>query len=96
MINVKSKHCIYDGCIKHPNFNLPTEKDGKFCVKHKLDGMVDVRNKHCSHEGCIKRPNYNLPTEKDALFCAEHKQNGMLNVKNTQRLRVKIIQSVKN
>jgi len=40
MINVKSKHCNHEGCVKRPNFNLPTEKDGKYCFKHKSDGMT--------------------------------------------------------
>jgi len=31
MINVKDKRCIHAGCIKIPNFNLPTEKDGTLC-----------------------------------------------------------------
>jgi len=63
------KKCNNAGCIKHPVFNIPTEKYGKFCFEHKLENMIDVKNKRCNHDGCIKIPNFNIPTEKDGTLC---------------------------
>ena len=41
-LNKKKYHkkCIHEGCIKHPNFNLHTEKNGKYCFDHKLENMT--------------------------------------------------------
>ena len=82
MIDVKSKRCVYEGCNKHPTFNLPTETKPLFCFEHKKENMVDIKHKRCVYEGCNKQPTFNLPTETKPLFCFEHKKENMINVKD--------------
>jgi hypothetical protein len=45
MVDVKHRTC--ESCDKHPAFNIPGEKRGRFCSEHKLDGMVNVKNPKC-------------------------------------------------
>ena len=52
MINVVSKTCEYDGCIKQPCYNISGEKKGRFCANHKELNMVDVINRKCEIIGC--------------------------------------------
>lgn len=41
MQNVNGGRCAGPDCTKQPRFSLPGEK-GKFCSKHRGEGMVDV------------------------------------------------------
>ena len=82
MINVKSKRCIYEGCMKQPTFNLSTETKSLYCAEHKLKNMINVKDKLCTHEGCMKIPLFNLPTETKGLYCFDHKLVNMINVKD--------------
>ena len=56
MINVKNKRCEYDGCVKQPAYNIEGEKQARFCVIHKEDGMIDVKHKRCKTHLCYTRP----------------------------------------
>ena len=80
MIDVVSKRCEYDGCKTSPTYNIEGEKQARFCVIHKEDGMIDVVSKRCEYDGCETRPHYNIDGEKQARFCAIHKEDGMINV----------------
>jgi len=82
-VDVKNKRCEHEGCTSlNPIFNQPTERRGRFCAQHMLEGMVDVRSKHCEHEGCTSQPVFNLPTERRGRFCGKHKREGMVDVQN--------------
>lgn len=74
------KRCEYEGCTRRSNFNLPSEKQGRFCNRHATDGMINI-NAICKHIGCTIQSFYNLPTEKKGLFCSEHKTPEMINVR---------------
>jgi hypothetical protein len=80
MINVKSKRCIHDKCMKYPAFNIPTEKQALYCIEHKKKNMINVIYKQCIHDNCMIRPTFNLPSETEALYCIEHKKVNMINV----------------
>lgn len=41
MQNVNGGRCAGPNCSKQPRFSFPGEK-GKYCSKHREDGMVDV------------------------------------------------------
>ena len=82
MINVTNRRCEDISCQKHPHYNIPGEKSGKFCNEHKQPGMVNVKSKKCQDPNCQKHPLYNFPGEKSGLFCNEHKQPGMVDVKS--------------
>jgi hypothetical protein len=64
MVNVVAKVCEHDGCTKHPAFNNPGEKGGRFCAAHKLGGMINVKSKVCEHDGCAKIPSFGDPGER--------------------------------
>ena len=72
MINVKSKTCQKEGCLKQPSYNTSGEKQGIYCTEHKLDGMVDVVNKTCQKEGCETRAGYGK-LFKPKIHCAKHR-----------------------
>jgi len=78
MLDVKSKRCIFEGCITMPTYNLPTETNAVYCSEHKLENMIDVKHKRCIFEGCMTRPNYNLPTETKPIYCSEHRLENMI------------------
>ncbi len=54
MINIAIKKCIYENCLKQPNYNFNTEKRAIYCAQHKTYGMVDLIHKKCNQEGCSK------------------------------------------
>ena len=74
------RQCLHAGCSKRPVFNLHGQTKGKFCVDHKLPGMIDVKNKVCDHDGCTKRPVFNLHGQTKGKLCSAHKLPGMINV----------------
>ena len=76
----KKKICIHEGCKTRSNFNIPGKKNGLYCDKHKLNGMINVNSKKCIHEGCKLIPHYNIPGSKRGLYCVSHKSNDMINV----------------
>ena len=82
MIDIKSKRCIHNNCMKIPNFNIPTETKALYCFEHKLENMIDIKHKRCIHDNCMKRPNFNIPTETKALYCFEHKLENMIDIKS--------------
>ena len=77
--------CEHPGCMKHPCFNVPGSKAGRFCSEHKEESMVDEKHKPCEHPGCIKQPYFNVPCRKARRFCSEHKEESMVDVKNKTR-----------
>ena len=81
MVDIKHKHCIFEGCNKQPIFNYPDQTKGLYCLAHRKEGTIDVVNKKCIFEGCIKQPNFNYPNEKNAIYCLLHKLPTMINVK---------------
>jgi len=82
MINVKNKRCEEENCETRPTFNYKGEKEGKYCYKHKKEGMIDVKNKKCEEEDCETLPTFNYKGEKEGKYCYEHKKEGMINVRS--------------
>jgi hypothetical protein len=78
MEDVVSKKCIE--CHSQPSYNLPDEKIGIYCKKHKLQDMIDVRSKKCQFPTYDKQPVYNIQGKNTRIFCKEHKEPGMVNV----------------
>ena len=76
------RYCVEEGCLKRCVFNYETEKIGKYCVKHKKEGMINVISKTCIYEGCKTIANFNVKEEKQGLYCVKHKLDGMIDVKN--------------
>lgn len=71
--------CKEVNCKTQAYFNLPNEKTGIYCKKHKKDGMMDVNNKRCKELNCNKIPSFNFPNTKIRIYCKEHKKVGMIN-----------------
>jgi hypothetical protein len=82
MIDIKSKRCIEQNCMKIPNFNLRSETKALYCFEHKKENMIDIKNKRCIEPNCMKQPVYNLPTETKALYCNFHKKENMIDIKS--------------
>lgn len=66
MVNVTSRHCAAEGCMRQPNFHHPGNARGLYCCSHKEPGMVNVVSKPCAHPGCTKQPSFNLPGHTQA------------------------------
>jgi len=79
MINVVDKKCIFENCIKIPNFNLPTETKGIYCSEHKLENMINVKNKNCQYIKCKEQALFGL-INKRPQYCKEHKHDNMINL----------------
>ena len=75
MINLSANYC--GKCSKVASFNYEGLKP-KFCVDHKLEGMIDIKNKKCLL--CDKSPIYNFPKTKTGIYCQAHRLNNMVNV----------------
>jgi hypothetical protein len=85
MINVVDRKCGINGCLKISYFNLPDEKRGIRCSKHRDFGMINVvtkttTKKTCQFEGCLISPCYNIQEEKRGILCFEHRAQNMINV----------------
>jgi hypothetical protein len=80
MINVKSLHCIFEGCKKQPFFNYENEKKGLYCKKHKCDNMIDVKHQTCIYDNCKTRPIFNIQGSKKGLYCKKHKFDFMVDI----------------
>jgi hypothetical protein len=52
MEDVSHARCQAEGCKAYPVFNVPGEKKGLYCGKHKLEGMEDVSHARCLSEWC--------------------------------------------
>jgi hypothetical protein len=80
MIDVKNCKCKFKNCLKQASFNFISEKNGIYCVEHKLDKMVDVKSKFCIYPDCKTRPIFNNQGEKLGLYCLQHKIDEMVDV----------------
>ena len=82
-INKKMKKCCaHEGCKTIAVFGNEDNAVMRYCVTHKLEGMVDVKNKRCVYEGCDKQPSFGNKADMIASHCAAHKLEGMVDVKN--------------
>jgi len=82
-IDVKSKLCEHTNCVTHAYFGYPDGKR-KYCVQHKLDGMISMDKRKCIVKGCEKRPIYGQNDE--AQYCSKHKKDGMQDLIHTKCL----------
>jgi hypothetical protein len=80
-VRVYSEGCEFKGCtIERPCYNFIGENKGRFCVEHKIDGMIDISSARCKQEGCDKQPTYNYSEFKYGVYCVSHCKPGMENV----------------
>lgn len=48
MVNVTSRHCAHDGCIRQPNFHHLGNVRGMYCCTHKQARRGEKLNlRHC-------------------------------------------------
>ena len=73
MVDIRNKKCNVVNCTKQPNYNFENERQGKYCVKHKLEGMINIITQKCLFNNCLKQPCYNYKNKHKGLYCAEHK-----------------------
>lgn len=66
------KLCKSEGCETYGSFNFEGMKGRKFCLKHKLEGMVSREKRKCLHEDCEKKPSFNYEGEQP-IYCKNHK-----------------------
>ena len=81
MVDVHHRRCSYDGCTKHPTFNVEGSKTAMYCRHHAEDGMVDVHHRRCSRNLCTRIPHFNVKGMK-AAYCKQHAVDGMVNVRS--------------
>jgi hypothetical protein len=77
MINITTRRCLGNGCMKHPTFNHPGAKIGLYCKDHAEDGMVDTINAFCNHTGCNTRAKFGF-VGKIMSRCSTHRLQGMI------------------
>jgi hypothetical protein len=79
MIDVIHKRCIHENCMKHPTYNLPSEKKALYCFEHKQLYMINVKKKTCQDNKCKELALFGL-INKRPQYCFEHKQPYMINL----------------
>jgi hypothetical protein len=67
-------------CGKGAVFDYPGQKTGKYCLTHKLEGMINVRIKKCIEPNCNVAAIYNHPGQKEKLYCTKHKKPDMIDI----------------
>ena len=77
---IKNILCVYPKCKTIPIYNLPSQKYGSHCKKHKEPEMIDVKNTTCIYKECKTRANYNYRKTGKGLYCLKHKLENMINV----------------
>lgn len=82
MIDVKHNHCKKQDCNILANYNYVGFRIGKYCNKHKKDGMEIVTTVKCAEPGCRTTPCYNFNNFRNGKYCAKHKEAGMVDVVN--------------
>lgn len=82
LIDILQKRCHYQDCPRQPSFNIPGSSIGRFCVKHKEDGMISVVKVQCDYAACQRKAsfNFNNSIPRKPVFCKEHANKGMVNV----------------
>jgi hypothetical protein len=86
MVDVVSRRCSANGCLKRPLYGFEGEQ-ATFCAAHKIPGQVDRKSKRCLHTDCCTVPSYAFDGQK-AQFCINHAQKGMVNVVSSRCLSV--------
>ncbi|CAN0174768.1 unnamed protein product [Ascophyllum nodosum] len=80
MVDVKSRKCRTEGCVKIPSYGVGGTKTAEYCAQHAPDEMVDVKSRKCRTEGCVKIPSYGVAGTKTAEYCAKHAPDVMVDV----------------
>lgn len=70
MIDVKSKVCEANGCLKRSSFG-EVGQQARYCSNHRPEGMVDVVHRRCESLRCEKHPTYGF-LGKRRRFCSSH------------------------
>ncbi|CAN0500707.1 unnamed protein product, partial [Scytosiphon promiscuus] len=73
MVNVFSRRCSYDICLKRATSNVEGSKPAVYCKQHASDDMVDTHTRRCSHDTCTKKPLWGVLSGGMATACSEHK-----------------------
>lgn len=71
--------CHKSGCTLSAKFNIQGSENGKFCFKHREDGMIHIRQNFCRY--CTRQAKYGYTFGK-SLACSEHKKKDMVDVKH--------------
>ena len=79
-----SRICRFNDCKTSAVFGNKGENP-KYCVTHKLAGMINIVSKTCIHLDCDKHPTFGNKGEKPK-YCAIHKLAGMIDVINKKKL----------
>jgi hypothetical protein len=71
MVDVKSAHCIEEGCFRRAMFNNNGEKP-VYCKQHKKDNMTNQETKKCKFELCDVYVGNNKKYDGYCFFCYIH------------------------
>ncbi len=87
MINVLSKTCLNEECLKQPSFNFEGETEALYCKTHMEKDMINVVSKTCLNKECLKQPCYNFEGEKKGIYCDIHRLDNMIDIKHKKCLQ---------
>lgn len=77
MLNISSKKCKSEECIKEASYNFKEKKERIYCIDHKEVGMVSVSYKYCIEKDCFDRAYYSISGQK-CSHCKTHKTSEMI------------------
>ena len=84
MINISTKKCLENKCIKQPSFNFKGKKIGLYCKNHAKENMIYITINRCRENKCTKQPNFNFEGEKKGIYCSKHAKENMIKI-NTKK-----------
>ena len=67
MMNVLSKRCVHENCMKMPNFNYSTETKTLFCFEHKMHKLWQKKysKNDCLYLCKLKQTKLNRESKKE-------------------------------
>ena len=71
MVNVKSRKCKTQGCVKASSFGVAGTKTAEYCEQYAPDEMVDIKSRKCRTQGCGKGPSFGVAGTTTAEYCAQ-------------------------
>ena len=78
MVDVRSRKCRNEGCVKIPAFGVAGTKMAEYCASHAPVGIANVKNRKCRTEDCGKQPSFGVAGTEIEEYCTQHVLDGMV------------------
>ena len=77
MVNVCTRRCSHETCLRRPSFNVQGSKTAAYCEQHARDGMIKTGNKRGSHRIGTRKASIKVDGGS-AVYWARHADGTMV------------------